>query len=150
MSAIWWGQESDTGNTLESALMYFQPREVLCSEGLPHSVLRTLKAFAETQEGCLLETSPSVCTQASAKKVGHPGIHSHVSALVAHQCRACILTRAHILVTCLSVNFLSPRGRPANLPCLVWTVVGVSGMLGFAGGVGPSIRCELQAERSHR
>lgn len=58
MSTVWWGSsDGQTGSSmLESALLYFQPREVLCSGELSKEAQRTLKAFAETQEGCSVET----------------------------------------------------------------------------------------------
>lgn len=58
MSTVWWGESKGQAGcgALESALLYFQPREVLSCGELSVDVQRTLKAFTETQEGCSLET----------------------------------------------------------------------------------------------
>jgi hypothetical protein len=70
MSTVWWGSsEGQAGSsTLESSLLYFQPREILCCGTLSADVQRTLKAFTEAQEGCSLETIERPSDSAAAAK----------------------------------------------------------------------------------
>ena len=62
LSAIYWGVCADhvTSGTLESALMYFKPREVLTAGALSPEVGRLVAAFVGASPGSTLEALPPV------------------------------------------------------------------------------------------
>lgn len=61
LSGIYWGvcRDRAASATLESALMFFQPRELLIAGDLSDAAMRLLKAFVATSGGCTLETVPA-------------------------------------------------------------------------------------------
>ena len=70
-STIWWGRSDGhvASSSLESMLMYFQPKEILACGPLSPGVQRMLKAFAHANDGTSLEAvelkqqSPSASSQ---------------------------------------------------------------------------------------
>jgi hypothetical protein len=64
LSSIYWGCCKDrlANATLESALMYFQPREILIIGPLSAPATRLIKAFQEQSAGCSLEQLPAAAT----------------------------------------------------------------------------------------
>lgn len=76
-STIWWGASDGhvASSTLESMLMYFQPKEVLACGAMSPSVQRMLKAFASTNGGTALEeVAVKEQTPAAAAQVPAPAL----------------------------------------------------------------------------
>ena len=82
LSSIYWGccRDRAGGATLESALMFFQPRELLVAGDLSADATRLLKAFVATSGGCTLEDVPAAkSTKATLLQVWPPPPHPHHS-----------------------------------------------------------------------
>jgi hypothetical protein len=64
LSSIYWGCCKDrlANATLESALLYFQPREILIVGSLSAQAMRLIKGFQEQSAGCSLEELPTAAT----------------------------------------------------------------------------------------
>ena len=69
LSTIYWGVCTDrvTSGTLESALMYFKPREVLTAGALSSAVARLVTAFVGASPGSTLEALPAVAGARAAR-----------------------------------------------------------------------------------
>ena len=68
LSTIYWGICTDhiTSGMLESALMYFKPREVLASGHISSEMNRLLTAFIDTSQGTAQEAVPDAGQERTA------------------------------------------------------------------------------------